>query len=88
MLCINKMCQESEGVKLARSSLIQQTLTKIRETRDFRDLKRNTFVILAHLWLHTLAENEGLFELDGWEQPKLREQLIEKIETFLTSHIR
>jgi len=29
MLCINKMSHESEGVKLARSSLIQQTLTKI-----------------------------------------------------------
>jgi hypothetical protein len=88
MLCINRMSHESKGVKLARSSLIQQTLAKIRETRDFRDLKRNTFVVLAHLWLHNIAKEEGLFKLDEWEQPKFREQLIEKIEIFLIKHIR
>ena len=82
------MHQKSEAVKQARKELIEQTLEKIRETSDFRELKTRTFVVFAHLWLHNIAKEEGLFELDEWAHPELRDQLIEKIEIFLTKHIK
>lgn len=82
------MHQKSEAVKQARKELIEQTLEKIRETRDFRELKTRTFVVLTHLWLHTEAKKEGVFELEEWAHPELRDQLIEKIEMFLTKHIK
>ncbi len=53
------MNQKSEAVKRARRKLIQQTLDKICETRDFSELKTNTYVVLAHLWLHKKAEEEN-----------------------------
>lgn len=82
------MSQKSSAVRQARKELIQQTLEKICETRDFWGLKRRTFVVLAHLWLHITAEKEGLFELDEWAHTQLRERLIGKLETFLIKHIR
>lgn len=82
------MSQKSKAVKQARKELIQQTLEKIRETRDFSDLKTRTFVVLAYLWLHIRAEKEGLFKLDEWAHIQLREQLIERIGSFLTKYIR
>jgi len=43
------MSQKSDAVKQARRELIQHTLDKICGTRDFWELKRSTFVVLAHL---------------------------------------
>ncbi|MFX1297840.1 MAG: hypothetical protein ACFFD2_23715, partial [Promethearchaeota archaeon] len=79
---------KSEAVKQARRELIQQTLDKIVETRDFNDLKRNTYVVLAHLWLHNKAEEENLFNLEGWSNLECKDELIKKIEEFLNRYIR
>ncbi len=82
------MYQKSDAVKQARKELIQQTLNKISETRDFRELRRRTFVVFAHLWLHITAEKEGLFKLEEWSQPESRDKLIEIIKEFLIRHIK
>ena len=82
------MAQKSEAVLKARRELVQQTLDKICEPCDFCNLKSRVFVVLSHLWLHKTAEKEGLFELDECADPRLRDQLIEKIEIFLTKHIK
>ncbi len=82
------MTPKSDAVQQARRDMIQQTLDKICEPCEFRELKSRTFVVLCHLWLHIKAEKEGLFELEEWAHPQPRDQLIEKIESFLTKHIR
>lgn len=85
-MCV--MHETSEAVKQARRELIQQTLDKVTETRDFSELKRTTFVVLAHLWLHKIAEEENLFKLEEWSNPECRDELINKIEEFLIKHVR
>ena len=82
------MYEKSEAVKQARRELIQQTLDKICETRDFRDLKKRTYVVLSHLWLHKRAEEENLFKAEEWSNPECRDELIIKIKEFLFRHIR
>jgi hypothetical protein len=82
------MTQKSEAVLKARKEMIQQTLDKICETCDFWELKSKTFVVLCHLWLHIIAKEEGLFDLEEWAQPQQKDQLVEKIEAFLIKHIR
>ncbi len=82
------MYEKSEAVKQARRELIQQTLDKIIETRDFNELRRTTYVVLAHLWLHKTAEEENLFKLEEWSKPECRDELIKKIREFLIKHIR
>lgn len=71
------MYQKSGAVKQARRELIQQTLDKICKTRDFNELKSNTFVVLSHLWLHKIVEEEGLFKGEEWSHPECRDELIE-----------
>jgi len=82
------MHEKSEAVKQARRELIQQTLDKICDTRDFSKLRTSTYVVLAHLWLHKIAEEENLFKAEEWYQPECRDVLIERIEEFLIRHIR
>lgn len=82
------MYQKSEAVRKARRELIQQTLDKICETRDFSDLKGRTYVVLAHLWVHIKAEEENLFKAEEWSNPECRDELIKKIREFLIRHIR
>jgi len=82
------MYKPSEAVKQARRELIQQTLNKITETRDFIELKTTTFVVLAHLWLQKTAEEENLFKAEEWSNPECRDELIEKVKEFLIRHIR
>ncbi|MEE9378779.1 MAG: hypothetical protein V3V33_12175 [Candidatus Lokiarchaeia archaeon] len=80
--------EKSEAVIQARRELIQQSLDKICETRDFSELKQTTYVVLAHLWLHKRAEQENLFNAEEWSNPECRDELIKKIRDFLTKHIR
>ncbi|MFW9971472.1 MAG: hypothetical protein ACFFDF_14855 [Candidatus Odinarchaeota archaeon] len=82
------MSQKSEEILKARRELIRQTLDKICEPCNFWEFKSKTFVVLCHLWLHIKAEKEGLFELEEWAHSELKNQLIKKIETFLTKNIR
>jgi len=82
------MYEKSEAVKQARRELIQQTLDKIYEIRDFSDLKKRTYVVLAHLWLHKRAEGENLFKAEEWSNSECRDELIKKIREFLIRHIR
>lgn len=82
------MYERSEAVKQTRRELIQQTLDKISGTRDFSELKRATYVVLAHLWLHKIAEEEKLFRLEEWSNPEYRDELLKKIGKFLIRHIR
>ena len=82
------MHEESEEVKQARRELIQQTLDKIVETQDFTEFKRTTYVVLAHLWLHKIAEEENLFNAEEWLKPECKDELITKIREFLIRHIR
>ena len=82
------MYEKSETVQQARRELIQQTLNKIFEIRDFSELKRTTFVVLSHLWLHKIAEEEKLFKAEEWSHPECRDELIKKIKEFLSKHIR
>ena len=82
------MYEKSEEVKQARIELIQQTRDKIIETRDFSELKRTTFVVLAHLWLHKIAEEENLFRLEEWSNPECRDELLDKMKAFLVKHIK
>ncbi len=82
------MSKHSSAVQQARKEMIQQTLDKICEPCEFRELKSRTFVVLCHLWLHNIATEEGLFELEEWAHPQLRDRLIYKIETFLKKHIK
>jgi hypothetical protein len=63
-------------------------MDEIHEPCDFWELKSHTFVVLLHLWLHVKAKEEGLFDLEDWEHPELKEHLIEKIESFLIRHIK
>jgi hypothetical protein len=83
-----KSSRKSEAVLKARREMIEQTLDKICEPCDFWDLKSRTCVVLCHLWLHKIAKEEGLFELDEWAHPQLRDQLIDKINNFLIKHIK
>lgn len=85
---MSAMYEKSEILQQARRELIQQTLDKIIETRDFSELKRTTYVVLAHLWLHKIAEEENLFEAQEWFNLECRNELIKKIEEFLINHIR
>ena len=82
------MHQKSEEVKQARRELIQQTLDKICKIQDFNELRTRTYVVLAHLWLHKIAEQENLFKLEEWLNPECRDHLIEKIKLFLIKHIK
>ncbi len=82
------MYERSEAVRQARRELIQQTLDKIIKVRDFNELKRETYVVLAHLWLHKKAEEKNLFKLQEWSNPECRDVLIEKIKSFLIEHIK
>jgi hypothetical protein len=82
------MVQKSKALLEARRDLIQHTIGKIREPCDFWEFKSHTFVVLLHLWLHVKANEEGLFDLDEWEHPELKECLIKKIESFLIKHIK
>ena len=82
------MYEKSEAVKQARRELIQQTLDKIIETRDFNELRSKTYVVLSHLWLHKRAEQENLFKAEEWSSPECRDELLKKIRKFLIKHIR
>ena len=82
------MYEKSEVVKRARRELIQQILDKICKTCDFSELRTNTYVVLAHLWLHKKAEEENLFEAEEWSHPECRDVLIKKIREFLIKHIQ
>lgn len=82
------MYEKSEVVKKARRELIQQNLDKIIETRDFCELKTTTYVVLAHLWLLKIAEEENLFKLEEWSNPECRAELLKKIKEFLVRNIR
>jgi len=47
-----------------------------------------TYVVLAHLWLHKIAEQENLFKAEEWSNPECRDELIEKIREFLIRNIK
>jgi len=82
------MYEKSEALKQARKELIQQTLDKIIEIRDFNELKSTTYVTLAHLWLHKIAEEENIFKAEEWSNPECRDELLNKVKVFLIKHIK
>ena len=82
------MYEKSEALQQARRELIQQTMDKICEPRNFRDLKSTTYVVLSHLWLHKRAEQENLFNAEEWSNPECRDELIKRIREFLIRNIR
>ena len=77
---------KNNALKKARKDLIRQIFDKIKNV-SLDKLYTNTYITLAHVWLHKEAEKQGLLDKGIWSILS-REELLEKIWTFLKKNIK
>jgi len=82
------MSKENDWKYLARKTLVDGTLEKIRECKDFGSLKTRAYCELAKFGIHVVAKKEGLFSDDLWASEKNRENFFELVKSFLWNHIK
>lgn len=79
---------ENSEVQKARWSLINQTYDKVCNAPSYSDFHSNTFCVIAHLGLQLIAKEEGLLDGKDWYNLECRDELLEKVKTFLIKHIK
>lgn len=81
--------EESNEVKKARTSLIQQALNEIYNVPDYTNFSSNSFYVIAKLGLQIKAKCEGLFTNDNQANPSLSQaELRTKVKEFIFKHIK
>ena len=79
----------SREVLEARRSLIQQAFDEICAELDMNHFYTHTYCVFLKLWLHKKAEEEEIFTpKEDWFNHECRNELLEKVNCFLTKHIK
>lgn len=78
----------SEKIKQIRRECVESTLEDIINVPAYSSFHSHAYCKLMHLGLLLKAEEECLFDKEEWSNPEKRDDLIKKIESFLTRHIR
>jgi hypothetical protein len=71
-----------------RKEFLSYLVQELRENASIDNFRRNVFNLLARIGLQLTAKKERFFENEDWNNPKLREQLLQKVEEFLDNHIK
>ena len=74
--------------ELARKSLIDQVLKKIRTIPSYSTFYGNTYYIIAGLGLQRKAKAEEIFENADWDNPECRNTIFERVKDFLMRYIK
>ena len=75
-------------IEQARNLLVQLALDEICSEENFCDFHLHAYYVIAKLGLQQKAKEEELFEGKEWSNPRCKDYLIEKLETFLIRHIK
>ena len=71
-----------------RKAFLAHLVQELRENASVENFRRDVFNLLAKIGLQLKAKKERFFEDEDWNNPKLREQLLQKVEDFLHTHIK
>lgn len=71
-----------------RKEFLSDLVQELRENASINNFRLSVFNLLAKIGLQLKAKNERFFENEDWNNPKLREQLLQKVEEFLDTHIK
>ena len=74
--------------ELARKSLIDQVLNKIRTIPSYSTFYRNTYYVIAGLGLQRKAKVEKLFENADWDNPECKDAIFERIMSFIIKYVK
>ena len=74
--------------ELARKSLVDQVLNKIRTIPSYSTFHSNTFCVIAGLGLQRKAKEEGLFENADWDNLECNDAISKRIERFIIKYVR
>ncbi|MFX1364456.1 MAG: hypothetical protein ACFFCE_04880 [Promethearchaeota archaeon] len=78
----------SDEIKEIRKEFIQQIFGRIKEAAHTMGFYRSTFHILASLWLHIIAKEEGLLNRGDYDNPETHDLLLKRIKEFLVKYIK
>ncbi|MBY8990068.1 MAG: hypothetical protein KGD58_04870 [Candidatus Lokiarchaeota archaeon] len=78
----------SQEMELKRKESINCLVQELRNVPPSADLYLKAHYIIAKIGLQRRAKEERLFEDEDWADPKLREDLILKVERFLDKQIK
>ena len=71
-----------------RRDFLDQIIEELRNTPQSNDFYLSAFYTVAKFGLQLKAKQEKLFDGEGWNNPKFREQLLQKVERFLDTQFK
>ncbi|MFX1500766.1 MAG: hypothetical protein ACFFDH_07355 [Promethearchaeota archaeon] len=78
----------SNEIKEIRREFVQQIFDRIKEAAYSKGFYRSTYHILASLWLHIIAKEEGLLNREEYDTPECHDLLLIRIKEFLVKYIK
>lgn len=78
----------SEKIKRIRREYVETIIEDIINIPTYSNFYSHAYCKLMHLGLRLKAEEENLFDKEEWSNSKNRDEMIKKIERFITKHIR
>ena len=78
----------SHEMELKRKESIKCLVDPLRDVPPSSDFYLKASYTITKIGLQRKAKEEKFFENDNWNNPKLREELILKVEEFLDNHVK
>ena len=71
-----------------KKDFIIQIINELRNTPKSHNFHHTAFSTIAKFGLQLKAKQEKLFEGEDWNNPKIRKDLVQKIERFLDTQFK
>ena len=71
-----------------KRDFLTQIINDLRTTPNSHNFRHSAFATVAKFGLQLKAKKEKLFENEDWNNPKVREELVQKIERFLEKQFK
>ncbi|MFX1500686.1 MAG: hypothetical protein ACFFDH_06940 [Promethearchaeota archaeon] len=78
----------SNEIKEKRREFVQQIFDQIKKAAYTMGFYRSTYHILASLWLHIIAKEEGLINREEYDTIEAHDLLLKRIKQFLVKYIK
>jgi DNA-binding winged helix-turn-helix (wHTH) protein len=79
---------ESQENEKKKRDFLTQIIDELRNTPKSHNFHHTAFSTVAKFGLQLKAKQEKLFEGEDWNNPKIREELVQKIERFLDKQFK
>jgi hypothetical protein len=71
-----------------KKEFLDKIINELRATPESYNFRHSAFSTVAKFGLQLKAKQEKLFENEDWSNPKLREELVHRIERFLEKQFK